>query len=220
MTDLNSQTHLRAAAWVPDDDPHRPWEEAADLAAGWLWERSEIEGVKPCLVTNVQGAGMDISSLADIAGVGGCASPRSRSTFDRGPVLAYVPGAQSLHLAMELARGYSLVAVEGSSFSLSEWAAGSDAINLVTGDTSTSTIPAGARDDLDSAIFYGGSNGWTAPDEKTHARQRLADHVRAGRLSPDAAASYAMSQGVSDRGAKRLRKLLERAEVSGVGSRR
>jgi hypothetical protein len=93
MTDLNPQTHLRAAAWVPDDDPHRPWEEAADLAAGWLWERSEIEGVEPCLVTNVQGACMDISSLADIAGVGGCASPRSRSPFDPGAGACLRPGS-------------------------------------------------------------------------------------------------------------------------------
>jgi hypothetical protein len=37
---------------VPDDDPERPWDEAAELAADWIWERSEVEGAKPLLVTN------------------------------------------------------------------------------------------------------------------------------------------------------------------------
>jgi hypothetical protein len=39
--------HLQAAARVPDDDPKPPWEEAADVAADWIWERSEIEGTPP-----------------------------------------------------------------------------------------------------------------------------------------------------------------------------
>lgn len=25
---LHPTTYLQAAAWVPDDDPHRPWDEA------------------------------------------------------------------------------------------------------------------------------------------------------------------------------------------------
>ncbi|MGX5769756.1 hypothetical protein ACWKWN_03280 [Microbacterium trichothecenolyticum] len=114
MPELHPTTFLQAAAWVPDDDPKRPWEEAADLAAAWIWARSEIEGVLP------------------------------------------------------------LVA------------------------------------DLDRAIFFGGNNGWSGQHEKTHARGRLATHVESGRLAPDEAAAYVMSQGVSDKGATRLRTLLEK----------
>lgn len=57
MADLHPRTHLRAAAWVPDDDPHRDWADAADLAAEWLWQRSEEEGVPPLLVTNARRPG-------------------------------------------------------------------------------------------------------------------------------------------------------------------
>ncbi len=37
MVELHPTTHVRAAAWVPDDDPERPWDEAAELAADWIW---------------------------------------------------------------------------------------------------------------------------------------------------------------------------------------
>ncbi|QDO89820.1 hypothetical protein FNH13_16990 [Ornithinimicrobium ciconiae] len=49
------------------------------------------------------------------------------------------------------------------------------------------------------------------PHEKEHARNHLARHVQAGRLAPEQAASYVMAKGVSDRGGKRLRLLLEKA---------
>lgn len=211
MADLHPRTHLRAAAWVPDDDPHRDRADAAELAADWIWQRSEIEGAAPVLVTNTQRAGgFGIDSLDEIARAGGYTTPRSRTRLDRAPVLVFVPYEQSLQCAMDQARGFSLVAVETKGFVLAEWAAGADAVNLLTDETSTSAIPDDARKDLDSAMFYGVRNGWTGPDEKAHARRHLLEHVRAGRLSPDQAASYDMSQGASDRGAKRLRELLDR----------
>jgi hypothetical protein len=211
MPDLHPRTHLRAAAWVPDDDPHRDWADAADLAAEWIWQRSEEEGVPPLLVTNTQQArGFGIDALDEIARAGGHTTPRSRTRVERAPVLVYVPYEQSLRRAMEVARGFSLVAVETKQFPLAEWAFGAEAVNLLTDEPSTSAIPDEIRKDLDSAMFYGGRNGWTGPDEKAHAQRHLREHVRAGRLTPDQAASYVMSQGASDRGAKRLRELLQR----------
>ena len=50
--DLHPSTHLRAAAWVPDDVEDRPWEEAVALAADWIWERSREEDLAPLLVSN------------------------------------------------------------------------------------------------------------------------------------------------------------------------
>lgn len=210
MADLHPRTHLRAAAWVPDD-PERDWAEAAAIAADWLWQRSQIEGVPPVLVTNTQKAGgPGLGVLDEIARAGGHTTPRSRTRLDPAPVLAYVPYAESLQCAMDQARGFSLVAVETKRFPLAEWAAGAGAINLLTHETSPSAIPDNVRDDLDSVMFYGGRNGWTGPDEKDHARRYLMDHVRAGTLDPEEAASYVMSQGASDRGAKRLRELLQK----------
>lgn len=209
MPELHPKTHLQAAAWVPDDDPERPWDEAADLAADWIWERSEIEGVKPLLVTNTFQNARGIESLEEIASKGGQATPQGKHRFERGPVLAYVPDERTLKLALDLARGYSLAVVETVSLPLTEWAAGAEATNLLDGSVSSSSLSEGVKADLDHAVFFGGNNGWTGQHEKQHARNHLARHVQAGQLAPEQAASYVMAKGVSDKGAKRLRLLLE-----------
>lgn len=208
VADLHPMTHLKAAAWVPDDDPERPWEDAADLAAAWTWHRSDIEGVKPILVTNTLQNAVGIESLHAIARAGGQATPQGERRFDRGPVLAFAPLDRTLKLALDLARGSSLAVVESVRFPLAEWAAGAEAINLLDGRTTSSSLPNDVKADLDSAVFFGGRNGWTGPGEKEHARNHLARHVRAGRLAPEQAASYVMAHGCSDSGARRLRVLL------------
>ena len=210
MVDLHPTTHLQTAAWVPDDDPERPWDEAADLAAERIWERSEIEGAKPLLVTNTFQNARGIDSLEEIAQAGGQATPLGKKRFERGPVLAYVPDERTLKLALNLARGYSLAVVETVSFPLAEWAASAGAINLLDGSTTASSLSDDVKLDLDRAVFFGGNNGWTGPHEKEHARNHLLRHVRAGCLLPEQAASYVMAKGVSDNGAKRLRLLLEK----------
>ena len=214
MASLHPTTHLQAAAWVPDDDPERPWDEAANLAAEWIWERSQVEGVKPLLVTNTFQNARRIECLEQIAREGGQATPRGGGRFECGPVLAYVPYERTLDLALNLARGYSLALVETVSFPLAEWAAGADAINLLDGSTSSSALSDEVRTDLDHTVFFGGNNGWTGPHEKQDARNYLLSHVRSGHLTPDQAASYVMAKGVSDSGAKRLRLLLEKGRVT------
>ena len=85
--DLHPATHLRAAAWVPDDDPQRPWDEAIAPAARWLWGRSAAEGVSPLLVSNAQNvSGWGYADLDEITRAGGHATPQSRTRYDRGPV--------------------------------------------------------------------------------------------------------------------------------------
>jgi hypothetical protein len=210
VPELHPTTFLQAAAWVPDDDPERPWEEAAELAAEWIWARSEIEDVLPLLVTNTFQNAIGIRCLGDIARRGGQATPQGKQRFAPGPVLVYVPDARSLRFALDLAHGCSLAVVESVSFPLSEWAAGAGALNLLDGSTSAITLPADVVADLDRAVFFGGNNGWSGSHEKAHARSRLAAHIESGRLSPDEAAAYVMSQGVSNKGATRLRVLLEK----------
>lgn len=202
-------TNLQTAAWVPDDDPERPWDEAAELAADWIWQRSEIEGEPPLLVTNTLQNARGIAVLEEIVRSRGQATPQGKERFNLGPVLAYVPTERTLELALNLARGYSLAVVETESFPLSEWAAAVGAINLLDGSTSTSTLDTDVADALDRAIFFGGRNGWTGSHEKQHARTVLGDLAVAGRIDPDAAASYAMAKDVSDKAAKRLRGLIE-----------
>lgn len=209
MAKLHPTTHPQAAAWVPDDDPERPWDEAADLAANWIWERSEVEGVKPLLVTNTFQNARGIESLEEIAREGGQATPQGKERFDRRPALAYVPDERTLKLALHLARGYSLAVVETVSLPLAEWGAGADAINLLHGSTNAGGLSDDVKSDLDHAVFFGG-NGWTGPHEKERARNHLVRHVRASRLTPNQASSYVLAKAVSDKGAKRLRLLVEK----------
>ncbi|WP_018599570.1 hypothetical protein [Mycobacterium sp. 155] len=213
-SDRHPSTHLGAAAWVPNDDPTRPWADAIGLAAQWIWRRSEAEAAPPLLVTNAKNAArFGYTDFEDIIRAGGHATPQSRTIHDPGPVLAFAPTERSLHLAMNLARGHSLAIVEGSLLSLSEWAATANALNLLTGKVTASRITPEVRDDLESVIFYGGRNGWTNPDEKAHLRTHLAEHVSAGRITPDEAAAYVLSSpSVTDRGANRLRELLRQGE--------
>jgi hypothetical protein len=208
VVDLHPKMHLQAAAWVPDDDPQRPWEDAAELAADWIWQRSRTEHAPPLLVTNTFQNAVGMSCLEEIARKGGQATPQGRERFDPGPVIAYVPDERSLKFALGLARGYSLAVVETVNFPLTEWAASAGAINLLDGSTNVSKMPDDVRADLDHAVFFGGNNGWTGQHEKQHARDHLGHHVQARRLSPEQAAAYVMAQGVSDKGAKRLRLLL------------
>lgn len=209
MVELHPTTHLQAAAWVPDDDPERPWDVAADLAVSWILERSKIEGSAPLLVTNTFENAYGVDSLTQIAQAGGHATPQGRHRFNRGPVVVYVPDERSLTFALKLAHGHSLAVVESVSFSLAEWAASAGAINLLHGSTRASCLPDEVKADLDRAVFFGGNNGWTGSHEKKHARSHLSHHVEAGRLSPEQAASYVMAQGVSGKGAKRLRSILD-----------
>jgi hypothetical protein len=191
----------------------RPWQNAIAFAAEWIWECSRAEGLAPVLVSNAKNvAGMGYADLDEIIRKGGHVTPQSGTRYDHGPVLAYVPNERALHVAMDLARGYSLAVVEGRSLSLAEWAANAGATNLLTGQTTPSQIPDDVRRDLDFAILDGGRNGWTGPDEKAQALRCLTDHIRAGRLTPDQAAAYVLtSASVSDSGAKRLRELLGRS---------
>lgn len=210
MTDLHPTTFLQAAAWVPDDDPERPWDDAATLAADWIWERSTVEGVSPVLVTNTFRNSSGIECLDEIAREGGQATPKGKQRFDRGPVLAYVPDEGTLRLALDLARGYSLAVVETRNSPLAEWAASAGATNLLDGTTTSSSLSNEVAADLDRAVFFGGNNGWTGQHEKQHARAHLVGHARAGRLTPQQAAAYVMAKGVSGQGARRLRSLLEK----------
>lgn len=194
----------------PTTTPERPWEDAADLAADWIWQRSEDEDAAPLLVTNTFQNDRGIHSLQEVAQEGGHATPQGRDRFGAGPVLAYVPNAKTLDFAVGLAHGYSLVVVESVSFPLAEWAAGAGALNLLDGTTTSSAISDDVKRDLDFAIRFGGNNGWSGSHEKQHARRYLRQHAEDGRLDPDAAAAYVMAHGVSAKGAKRLRELLSR----------
>lgn len=210
MSSLQQQGETSPAfAWVPDDE-ERSWDLAAELASDWIWERSELEGRRPLLVTNTLKNASGIESLEEIAHTCGQATPQSSRRSDFSPVLAYVPDERTLGLALRLSRGYSLVVVEGFSFPIREWAAKVGAIDLTDGSEAESELEQDVLESLDRAVFFGGNNGWSGQHEKKHARNVLEEHLVKGALTPEGAAAYVMSRGVSETGAKRLRALLEK----------
>lgn len=208
--DRHACTQLRAAAWVPNDDPARPWADAVALAAEWIWTRSDVEQSAPMLVSNTRNAShLGYAHLKEIVHAGGHTTPQGAIRNEHGPVLAFVPDERALRTAMDLARGHSLAVVEGSVLSMHEWAANAEVVNLVTGQATSSAVPDDVRRDLDFIILDSGRSGWTGPEEKAQAQRYLADHIRAGRLTPDQAAAYVLaSPSVTYTGAKRLRALL------------
>ncbi|MFF4989724.1 hypothetical protein ACFY19_21210 [Streptosporangium saharense] len=153
------------AAWVPDDDPHRDWDEAARLAVAWLLEQATREGASPLLVTPTQNqwhAGVE--SITWFARTYSATTPRSshqRVGSGPGPVLAYVPDFDTLHLAARCAQGSTLAVVETEETPLIGWAMEVGAINLLTGEVTPDTRSSDQRELLER-VHRNGNNGWTS----------------------------------------------------------
>ncbi len=208
--ELQLPSPLGAAAWVPSNDPQRFGHEGADLAAQWIRERGRIEGTAPVVVTSALSIALP-KALRGIAGQGGRSVPHIPGRCPPGPVVAYVPDARTLRHAMALARGRSVVAIEGC-HSLARWAAAVRAVNLLDRPIAAGTLPAGILADL-RTVFIGG-NDWSAVRQQEHSRRRLAGHLRSGALSPHDAVKYAVSLGVPVRDARRLQAQLIWADVN------
>ncbi|MFF0249904.1 hypothetical protein [Streptosporangium sandarakinum] len=152
------------AAWVPDDDPHRDWEEAAQLAVAWVLEQAAREGATPLLVTPTQGQwSSGTESIARFARAYPATTPRSgrdRAGSGHGPVLVYVPDLATLHLAARRAHGSALAVIETEETPLIGWAMETGAVNLLTGEATPDTRSDHQRELLERIHFYG-NNGWT-----------------------------------------------------------
>ncbi|MFF8556603.1 hypothetical protein ACF058_27710 [Streptomyces sp. NPDC015501] len=195
---------IRHAAWVPEDDA-LDWEEAAALAARWVRRRGKDEGATPVLVANALDATSSVPSLRGFE----VTSPQSRSRPASGePVLAYTPTLESLVYAEQLARGSSLVIVEGFSFSIRGWARERGASNLFTQQGEAASEDRRWLDALERLTFHK-NNGWGDTLGKK-AAQRAVDDLRvAGLLDVDELVSAMAARGASVRALKGLRRIVE-----------
>ncbi len=198
---------LRAAAWVRSSDSHRQGIDGTDLAARWIQERGDSDAVPPVVITSTLSIGLPIS-LRGIAGIGGRWAPQIHDRGVRRSVVVYVPDARTLSYAVDCARGYSLVAIEGS-HSIATWATGVEAVNLVDHWKPALRLTPEVVADLQHAVVNGGINGWAGMRQREQAVHHLVRHIRSGALTPEDAAAYAVSHGLSDRSAQRLRALLK-----------
>ena len=203
------RSRFASVAWVPDDDPQRPWGSAASLAAAWTEQRCAEEGAAAVLVTNA----LDhlIPELEEFARRHTHTTRRAgraRVGTGVGPVLAYVPYADDLEFAMDLAHGSSLAVVETTGFPLDGWAHWLGAWDMVN-EVASPPLPDVLADAVDRLAFYG-NNGFGDDFGKRQATAILSELRSAGaptRLLPSAV----LAAGVSSRGVAKLEKLLSKA---------
>ncbi|MFE3034263.1 hypothetical protein ACFXKY_21815 [Streptomyces canus] len=203
------------AAWVPDDDPERDWQVAADLAVHWVEREAAEQDATAVLVLNAFGAEQTVPALRQLARRHLVATPRSgrqRVGSGVGPVLAYVPDSKTLEFATGLARGSSLVAVEGVNlFPLRGWASQVHAIDLTRPECEVEEVDSRLISALGRLKFYG-NNGYGPPFDRQQAARVLDDLRSAGLLDRDVVLGAMAAQGVSPNGLKRLRQLIDSAD--------
>lgn len=193
------------AAWVPDDDPERPWEDACELAVAWLRDQARESANRPLLVTYSFQNGEHMDAFRGMEHVttrskGSVTGPVGR------PVLAYVPEERVLSLAHRHARKAALCAVESASFPLHGWARQVRAINLVDGATLPPLDPAAAG--LLEHLQFIGNNGWGDQYGRRDAAGLLTElglHVDRAELL-----GYVLARGAHDTGVKNLVKIADK----------
>ncbi|MFD8789461.1 hypothetical protein [Streptomyces vinaceus] len=209
---MASENSILRAAWVPDDDPERDWQVAADLAVAWVRQECVEQGAVGVLVLNAFGAEQSIPSLQRFAAEHVVTTPRAaRERVGRGagPVLAYVPNERTLDFAASLARGSSLVVVESlHGFPLQGWARQLRAIDLTRPDEQPEQLDSELAAAIDRLDFYK-NNGFGDQFGKQQAQRILQDLRRAGLLERDVVLGALAAKGASDRAVRNLGKLID-----------
>lgn len=207
-----SASSILRAAWVPDDDPERDWEIAADLAVAWVRQECAEQGAAGVLVLNAFGVEQQIPSLRRFAAEHTVTTPRaSRDRVGRGkgPVLAYVPDEKTLDFAAGLARGSSLAIVESiHGFPLKGWARQLGAIDLTRPDEQPEQIDSELAEAIDRLDFYK-NNGFGDQFGKQQAQRILQDLRGSGLLERDVVLGALAAKGASDRAVRNLGKLID-----------
>lgn len=193
------------AAWVPDDDPERPWDHAAGLAADWLRVEAASTGATPMLVTYSFQNGEGMTAFRGMQHVT-TRSPGSVTGQVGRPVLAYAPEERVLALAHRHARNAALCVVESVSFPLHGWARESAAVNLLTGSVLPPLDPS-VRDRLEHLRFIG-NNGWGDQYGKRDATRILPD-LR-GDVDRAEVLGYLLAHGAHDRSLGNIEKIMDK----------
>ncbi|KDN74812.1 hypothetical protein DF19_27385 [Streptomyces olindensis] len=209
---MSSTSSILRAAWVPDDDPERDWEIAADLAVEWVQQECAEQGAIGVLVLNAFGVEQQIPSLRHFAAEHAVTTPRAshhRVGRGIGPVLAYVPDERTLDFAADLARGSSLAVVENMhGFPLHGWARQLGAIDLTRPDEQPEPLGSELAEAIDRLDFYK-NNGFGDKFGKQQAQRILQGLRGAGLLDRDIVLGALAARGASDRAVRNLGKLID-----------
>ncbi|MEV0112802.1 hypothetical protein AB0H77_06035 [Streptomyces sp. NPDC050844] len=204
------------AAWVPDDDPEREWQVAADLAVSWVEQEARAQDAAAVLVLNAFGAEQHVPVLRSFAQRHSVTTPRAgrdRVGSGIGPVLAYVPDARTLDFATGLARNSSLAVVESVGLlPLGGWAAHLTALDLTRPGGESPALDDRLAEALDRLKFYG-NNAYGPSFDRQQATRVLSDLHSAGLLDREVVISARAARGVSPAGLDRLRQLISGVKI-------
>jgi hypothetical protein len=205
---MRVSTYQRKRAWIPDYDSG---DEAIDLALSWIRKEASDQDPAPLLVTNTFNNGDGLRSARVFRERDRWITPRSDGGGAHfGPVVAFVPEVEAFTLAEQRSHKSLLCVIQSHWLPIDEWAAEVGAEDLThPGRTAESKLDPDLKKALDSVDFFGGSNGWTGPDEKKHARRALEDFRGTGLLDPELIGGYMLAKGVGENGYKNITKLVE-----------
>lgn len=203
-----SNTGDYRAAWVPEDDPYRDWNDAAAPAVAWIEKEARDQGKHAVLVTNTfNGATFD-TPLARYTRPHHHFTPQgTRPSMRSVPVVAFVPDMRTLEFAIRLAGNSSLCIIETSSDPVSGWAAVTGAVNLLTGEHAK--LDATVAKHIDRLAWYG-NNGYGDSFGKKNAGHALDDLAEAGVTDPGFIVSALAAKRISLNGQENIRKLIGR----------
>ncbi len=215
------------AAWVPDDDVQRDWNDAACLAIDWIEAEAVKQGTHAVLVTSTFGgpiltyafSGRILNSpLSRYVRGRTHFTPRSGRHVPRGvAVLSFVPTRRALDFAIELAQGSSLCVVESATEPVAGWAADVGAINLLAG-FATAQHPPTFLEHLDRLASNGDNFGDTFG--RRTAQQILDDLQHNGLLQRNNVVRALAARNISPRGQRQIEKMIDRMIDNGPRSPR
>jgi hypothetical protein len=198
------------AVWVPDDDPERDWDEAAESAAAWLLEQAHALGSEPLLVTPTQQqwqAGPDV--ITRFARTYEATTSRSHGArFRQRPVLVYVPDYGDMYLAASYARDSALAVVESRIAPLIGWAMEVQVVDLTTGAVTVDIRSPEQCQELERIHGYG-NNGWTRGFGADRSASILSGLLRQNGIDADIVLGYMVARGHDERSVARLKKIIE-----------
>jgi hypothetical protein len=199
---------LRASAWIPDDDPERPWDTAAQLAVTWVEQQCRAEHLGGLMVTNDLSRQHGVSALGEFERRHSRTSRRSNGgRTGPGPVLSYVPDLQDLEFSTRRAGTSSLAVVESVANPIAGWAAWLGALNLLTGEP-TPAMSDEQTKAVERLKFYG-NNAFGDRFGKDRARGILNDLHGSSDFDIAFLSGAVLAAGVSARGVKNLRRISE-----------
>jgi|GEM_PF-2777010 len=201
------------AFWVPGLAHEVERDESLRCGLDWLAKAEQSYGRAGRIVMYAKKMLHNAPLLAAAAHRWEFVSPRSRHSYNRGPVLAvWPPDSGVIELAEELSQGCALCVIAGH-YDLSAWVKRSCATCLLSGfeEPPSKELALEVRESLDHMLWFDGHNGFVGAGGKEDAVRRLQTFARQpNRPASQEIEDYLLASGETDAdGARRARRWYE-----------